>query len=109
MQTLGLETVRNQAATMEVESRRFYEKAAARAQDPHIRQLLDDLAQEERTHENRAEELEEEKLERRRQAAGRRSQPPTVRAADRAAGSGGINGRFGIDAGAGIRGGVRDA
>jgi rubrerythrin len=62
MQNLGLDTVRKQAATMEVESRRFYEKAAARAQDPHIRQLLDDLAQEERSHEDRAEKLEEEKL-----------------------------------------------
>lgn len=59
---LGLETVRNQAAAMEVESRRFYEKAAVRAQDPHIRQLLDDLAQEERSHENRAEQLEKDKL-----------------------------------------------
>jgi len=59
---LGLETVRNQAATMEVESRRFYEKAAARSRDPHIRQLLDDLAQEERSHENRAEQLEKDKL-----------------------------------------------
>src|SRR5437773_1244599 len=53
---LGLETVRKQAATMEVESRRFYEKAAARTQDPNVRQLLDDLAQEERSHENRAEQ-----------------------------------------------------
>src|SRR5229473_7273942 len=43
---LGLETVRNQASAMEVESRRFYEKAAGRAQDPGVRQLLDDLAQE---------------------------------------------------------------
>jgi len=59
---LGLETVRNQAATMEVESRRFYEKAAARAQNPGVRQLLDDLAQEERSHENRAEQLEKDKL-----------------------------------------------
>jgi len=59
---LGLETVRGQAATMEVESRRFYEKAAAKAQDPGIRQLLDDLAQEERSHENRAEALEKDKL-----------------------------------------------
>jgi len=62
MQNLGLDTVRKQAATMEVESRRFYEKASVRAQDPHIRQLLDDLAQEERSHEDRAEKLEEEKL-----------------------------------------------
>jgi len=63
VQPLGLDTVRNQAATMEVESRRFYEKAAARAQDPGVRQLLDDLAQEERSHENRAEALEKEKLQ----------------------------------------------
>ena len=61
-QPLGLETIRRQAATMEVESRRFYEKAAARAQDPDTRQLLDDLANEERSHESRAEELEKEKL-----------------------------------------------
>jgi rubrerythrin len=47
---------------MEVESRRFYEKAAARAQDPGVRQLLDDLAQEERSHEDRAEKLEKDKL-----------------------------------------------
>src|SRR5215472_8517561 len=62
VQPLGLDTVRNQAAAMEVESRRFYEKAAARAQDPHIRELLDDLAQEERSHEYRAGELEKAKL-----------------------------------------------
>jgi len=59
---LGLETVSNQASAMEVESRRFYEKAAARAQDPGVRQLLDDLAQEERSHEDRAEKLERDKL-----------------------------------------------
>jgi len=59
---LGLATVRNQASAMEVESRRFYEKAAARAEDPGVRQLLDDLAQEERSHEERAEELEKDKL-----------------------------------------------
>jgi rubrerythrin len=62
MQPLGVDTVRKQAATMEIESRRFYERAAARAQDPGTRQLLDDLANEERSHENRAEELEKEKL-----------------------------------------------
>jgi erythrin-vacuolar iron transport family protein len=42
---------------MEVETRRFYEKAAARTEDASIRQLLNDLAQEERPHEYRAEEL----------------------------------------------------
>jgi rubrerythrin len=76
MQPLGLETVRKQAATMEIESRRFYESAAKRARDPGIRQLLDDLASEERSHENRAEELEKEKLghdtKREEDEAGRR-------------------------------------
>src|ERR1700688_182138 len=59
---LGLEIVRHQASAMEVETRRFYEKAAARAQDATVRQLLDDLAQEERSHEDRAEKLEKDKL-----------------------------------------------
>ncbi len=43
---------------MEVESRLFYLKAAARATDARLRELLDDLAQEEYSHENRAEQLE---------------------------------------------------
>ena len=59
---LGLDTVRKQASAMEVETRRFYERAAARAQDAGVRQLLDDLAQEERRHEDRAQELTEENL-----------------------------------------------
>ena len=59
---LGLDAVRKQASAIEVETRRFYERAAARAQDASIRQLLDDLAQEERSHEDRAQELTEEKL-----------------------------------------------
>src|SRR5271166_3486758 len=59
---LGLDTVRRQASAIEVETRRFYERAAARAQDATIRQLLDDLAQEERTHEDRAQELTEVNL-----------------------------------------------
>jgi rubrerythrin len=62
IQPLGLETVRNQASAMEVETRRFYEKAAARTEDARLRQLLDDLAQEERSHQDRAEELEKDKL-----------------------------------------------
>jgi erythrin-vacuolar iron transport family protein len=59
---LGLEAVRNQVSAMEVETRRFYEKAAAGAQDARVRQLLDDLAQEERSHEDKAEALEKDKL-----------------------------------------------
>src|SRR5438128_3579997 len=58
---LRLEEVRKQASAIEVETRRFYERAASRAQDASIRQLLDDLAQEERSHEYRAQELAEEK------------------------------------------------
>ena len=59
---LGLDAVRKQASAIEVETRRFYERAASRAQDASIRQLLDDLAQQERVHENRAQQLSEEKL-----------------------------------------------
>jgi erythrin-vacuolar iron transport family protein len=59
---LHLETVRNTVASMELETRLFYEKAAARSSDAHIRQLLDDLAQEERVHEGRAGELEADNL-----------------------------------------------
>lgn len=62
VQPMRLEAVRKQAAAMEIESRQFYEAAAARTSDAGMRQLLDDLAQEERSHENRAEELEREKL-----------------------------------------------
>ena len=61
-QPLNLEKVRRQASAMEVETRRFYEHAAARASDASVRQLLDDLAQVERTHATRAEELERQKL-----------------------------------------------
>jgi len=59
---LRLELVRRTVASMELETRQFYEKAAMRSSDAHIRQLLDDLAQEERTHEERAGELEADKL-----------------------------------------------
>src|SRR5712672_3044028 len=59
---LRIEAVRKEASTLEVETRRFYEKARARTQDASIRQLLDDLINEEREHEERAQELDEEKL-----------------------------------------------
>jgi rubrerythrin len=61
---LGLKTARSAASSMEEETRRFYERAAARTSDASIRRLLDDLAQEERSHENRAEELTEKALKR---------------------------------------------
>jgi len=56
--TLRPEAARREAATLEVETRIFYEKAASRTQDASIRQLLNDLAQEEREHQHRAEELD---------------------------------------------------
>ena len=62
MRPLRIEAVRKEASTMEVETRRFYEKAARRTQDASIRQLLDDLINEEREHEERAQELDKEKL-----------------------------------------------
>jgi rubrerythrin len=55
---LGLETVRRQAELMEAETKRFYSRAAQRSQDAAIRQLLGDLAEEERRHEAKAERLE---------------------------------------------------
>ncbi|MBZ5503980.1 MAG: rubrerythrin [Acidobacteriia bacterium] len=57
-QPLRPEAARRQAATLEVETRIFYEKAASRTQDASIRQLLNDLAQAERAHEHKAEELD---------------------------------------------------
>jgi len=59
---LRLDTVRKQASDMEDETRRFYERAARRAQDASVRLLLDDLAQEERTYEDRVQELIQENL-----------------------------------------------
>jgi erythrin-vacuolar iron transport family protein len=55
---LGLDKVRGFAAAMEAETRQFYEKAAQRATDASVRQLLGDLAAEERSHAIIAEELE---------------------------------------------------
>ncbi|MBI1914074.1 MAG: rubrerythrin [Planctomycetes bacterium] len=55
---LGLLAVRKETELMELETRRFYERAARHATDASIRQLLGDLAEEERKHSLRAEELE---------------------------------------------------
>jgi rubrerythrin len=54
---LALEVARQQAETMELETRRFYERAAQTATDTSTRQLLGDLAEEERHHERIAERL----------------------------------------------------
>jgi rubrerythrin len=55
--TLRPENAREEAALMEIEARRFYEAAAQRTNDAGIRQLLDDLAEEEQRHEAAAEEI----------------------------------------------------
>jgi rubrerythrin len=59
---LGLKAAQKAAETMEVETRRFYETAARRATDAGIRQLLGDLAEEERNHAVTAERIAATKL-----------------------------------------------
>ncbi len=51
------EKARQEAALMEIQSRRFYEASARRTTDAALRQLLNDLAQEEQRHENAAEQI----------------------------------------------------
>jgi rubrerythrin len=57
---LKVEDVRKEIATMEAQTRQFYLSAAQRATDAGIRQLLGDLADEERKHEALAERLAKE-------------------------------------------------
>jgi rubrerythrin len=59
---LGLDEVRKYAQNMEFETARFYRKAALAARDASIRQLLDDLAEQEDVHENLAHTLGEQIL-----------------------------------------------
>ena len=53
----SLDAARKQLETMELETKRFYECAARQATDAGVRQLLGDLAEEERRHERLAEEM----------------------------------------------------
>ena len=59
---LRIEVVRKQAEIMELETRRFYERAQQQATDAGIRQLLGDLLAAERTHSALAGSLEEKHL-----------------------------------------------
>jgi erythrin-vacuolar iron transport family protein len=59
---LGLDKVRKQAETIELETRRFYERALARTTDAGIRKLLGDLVAAEREHIDRAQKLSQELL-----------------------------------------------
>src|SRR5689334_2660546 len=54
---LPLDAVRNMVEAMELETKRFYETAARRTTDVNTRQLLGDLAEEERKHVVTAEAL----------------------------------------------------
>jgi len=58
MRPLKLSDARKQAQQMELETRRFYETAARKTSDAGIRQLLGDLASEERKHSNAAQAME---------------------------------------------------
>jgi rubrerythrin len=58
----SIEDVRKLAESMEAETQRFYRLAASRATDISIRKLLGDLAEAEQEHEQRADELSEQKL-----------------------------------------------
>ena len=62
IQTLGIETVRHYAESMEAETQHFYERAAASVSDASTRKLLGDLAEAERKHVVIADELQEEHL-----------------------------------------------
>jgi erythrin-vacuolar iron transport family protein len=59
---LGLKAVQREAEVMELQTRRFYEAAARRTTDAGIRQLLGDLAEEERHHAQTAERIAHTKL-----------------------------------------------
>ena len=59
---LGIQTARNQVEIMELETRRFYERAIERTSDASTRKLLGDLAEAERQHSALADALEEQQL-----------------------------------------------
>jgi erythrin-vacuolar iron transport family protein len=56
---LGINAVRKQVEVMEMETRRFYERALERVTDASVRKLLGDLAEVERQHYALAESLEQ--------------------------------------------------
>src|SRR5436190_1936344 len=59
---LGIEAVRRQVEIMEIETRRFYERAMQQVTDAGVRKLLGDLADAERKHSRTAGSLEEKIL-----------------------------------------------
>lgn len=73
LRPLGLNIVRRHAETMELETRRFYERAASQVTDASVRKLRDELADTERHHSAQVESLTEKHL------------PPDVRTEEEAA------------------------
>ena len=67
--SLNLDKMRGEAELMEREAGNFYERAASQAADVSVRQLFTHLAEVERGHERRAEELSETHLTKDTQAA----------------------------------------
>ena len=59
---LGIQNVRKQAEVMELETRRFYERAIGHVTDASIRKLLGDLAEVERQHYAKAESLDAQQV-----------------------------------------------
>ena len=94
---LGLKAVQKEAELMELETKRFYETAARRATDVGIRQLLGDLAEEERHHAQTAEEIAHTKLSEEESARQKR-----LRASGHSTRPGGAHGWFGVHIGASL-------
>ena len=59
---LNIDEVRHLAESMEIETQRFYRRAAARSEDVSVRKLLGDLAEAEVEHEHRADQLRDQNL-----------------------------------------------
>jgi erythrin-vacuolar iron transport family protein len=64
IRSLGIDTVRRYAESMEIETQRFYDRAAEKVSDASTRKLLGDLAEAERQHVAVADELQREHLTR---------------------------------------------
>jgi erythrin-vacuolar iron transport family protein len=62
LRPLGLDKVRRQAEAIELETRRFYERALERSTDAGLRKLLGDLVAAEREHIDRAQKLSQDLL-----------------------------------------------
>ena len=90
--SLSLDRVRKEASSMELETRTFYERSAAKTTDVATRQLLTDLAEAEREHIHTAEQLSQEHLTPDVARAGGQGAAAAVRAAGHPAGAGRADG-----------------